>query len=116
MTRSPTANRVTPLPTPATSPAPSLSGTTPSLVGPRPERPFFVSQLKAQIPFFGLREAVKPGITGWAQIRYPYGATVEDARNKLEYDLYYVQHQSIFLDLAIVFHTAKTVLFGRGAR
>jgi lipopolysaccharide/colanic/teichoic acid biosynthesis glycosyltransferase len=87
-----------------------------SFVGPRPERPFFVSQLKAQIPFFGLREAVKPGITGWAQIRYPYGATVEDARNKLEYDLYYVQHQSIFLDLAIVFHTAKTVLFGRGAR
>ena len=71
---------------------------------------------KSQIPFFGLREAVKPGITGWAQIRYPYGATVEDARNKLEYDLYYVQHQSIFLDLAIVFHTAKTVLFGRGAR
>jgi lipopolysaccharide/colanic/teichoic acid biosynthesis glycosyltransferase len=87
-----------------------------SLVGPRPERPFFVEQLKAQIPFFGLREAVKPGITGWAQIRYPYGATVEDARNKLEYDLYYVQHQSLFLDLAIAFHTAKTVLFGRGAR
>ncbi|GAC1341247.1 MAG: hypothetical protein NVSMB23_12540 [Myxococcales bacterium] len=87
-----------------------------SFVGPRPERPFFVEQLKGQIPFFGLREAVKPGITGWAQIRYPYGATVEDARNKLEYDLYYVQHQSLFLDLAIAFHTAKTVLFGRGAR
>ncbi len=87
-----------------------------SFVGPRPERPFFVQQLKTQIPFFGLREAVKPGITGWAQIRYPYGATVEDARNKLEYDLYYVQHQSLFLDLAICFHTVKTVLFGRGAR
>ena len=87
-----------------------------SFVGPRPERPFFVQQLKTQIPFFGLREAVKPGITGWAQIRYPYGATVEDSRNKLEYDLYYVQHQSLFLDLAICFHTAKTVLFGRGAR
>ena len=87
-----------------------------SFVGPRPERPFFVQQLKAQIPFFGLREAVKPGITGWAQIRYPYGATVEDARAKLEYDLYYVQHQSLFLDLAICFHTVKTVLFGRGAR
>ena len=87
-----------------------------SFVGPRPERPFFVQQLKAQIPFFGLREAVKPGITGWAQIRYPYGATVEDARNKLEYDLYYVQHQSLFLDLMICFHTFKTVLFGRGAR
>jgi exopolysaccharide biosynthesis polyprenyl glycosylphosphotransferase len=87
-----------------------------SFVGPRPERPFFVQQLKTQIPFFGLREAVKPGITGWAQIRYPYGANVEDARSKLEYDLYYVQHQSLFLDLAICFHTVKTVLFGRGAR
>ena len=87
-----------------------------SFVGPRPERPFFVEQLKRQIPFFGLREAVKPGITGWAQIRYPYGATVEDSKNKLEYDLYYVQHQSTFLDLAICFHTVKTVLFGRGAR
>ena len=87
-----------------------------SFVGPRPERAFFVSQLKAQIPFFGLREAVKPGITGWAQIRYPYGATVDDARAKLEYDLYYVEHRSLFLDLAIVFHTVKTVIFGRGAR
>jgi len=87
-----------------------------SFVGPRPERPFFVQQLKTQIPFFGLREAVKPGITGWAQIRYPYGATVEDSKNKLEYDLYYVQHQSLFLDLAICFHTVKIILFGRGAR
>ena len=87
-----------------------------SFVGPRPERPFFVAQLKTQIPFFGLREAVKPGITGWAQIRYPYGATVEDSKNKLEHDLYYVQHQSLFLDLAICFHTIKTVIFGRGAR
>jgi exopolysaccharide biosynthesis polyprenyl glycosylphosphotransferase len=87
-----------------------------SFVGPRPERPFFIQQLKAQIPFFGLREAVKPGITGWAQIRFPYGATVDDSRAKLEYDLYYVQHQSLFLDLAICFHTVKTVLFGRGAR
>jgi lipopolysaccharide/colanic/teichoic acid biosynthesis glycosyltransferase len=87
-----------------------------SFVGPRPERPFFVQQLKSQIPFYGLREAVKPGITGWAQIRYPYGSSVEDARAKLEYDLYYVQHQSLFLDLAICFHTVKTVLFGRGAR
>ncbi|MFL5412064.1 MAG: exopolysaccharide biosynthesis polyprenyl glycosylphosphotransferase [Myxococcales bacterium] len=87
-----------------------------SFVGPRPERPFFVNQLKTQIPFFGLREAVKPGITGWAQIRYPYGSSVEDAKNKLEYDLYYALHQSLFLDLAICFHTAKTVLFGRGAR
>ena len=87
-----------------------------SFVGPRPERPFFVQQLKTQIPFYGMREAVKPGITGWAQIRYPYGSSVDDARAKLEYDLYYVQHQSLFLDLAICFHTAKIVLFGRGAR
>jgi len=87
-----------------------------SFVGPRPERPFFVQQLKTQIPFYGLREAVKPGITGWAQIRYPYGSSVDDARAKLEYDLYYVQHQSLFLDLAVCFHTVKTVLFGRGAR
>ena len=87
-----------------------------SFVGPRPERPFFVQQLKTQILFYGLREAVKPGITGWAQIRYPYGSSVDDAKAKLEYDLYYVQHQSLFLDLAICFHTAKIVLFGRGAR
>jgi lipopolysaccharide/colanic/teichoic acid biosynthesis glycosyltransferase len=87
-----------------------------SFVGPRPERPFFVQQLRSQIDFFSLREAVKPGITGWAQIRYPYGSTVDDARRKLEYDLYYIQHQSLFLDLAICFHTVKTVLFGRGAR
>jgi exopolysaccharide biosynthesis polyprenyl glycosylphosphotransferase len=87
-----------------------------SFVGPRPERPFFVNQLKQQIAFFGVREAVKPGITGWAQIRYPYGSSIEDARNKLEYDLYYVEHHSLFLDLLICFHTAKIVLFGRGAR
>jgi lipopolysaccharide/colanic/teichoic acid biosynthesis glycosyltransferase len=87
-----------------------------SFVGPRPERPFFVHQLKQQIPFFGLREAVKPGITGWAQIRYPYGSSIDDAKNKLEYDLYYVEHRSLFLDLLICFHTAKIVLYGRGAR
>jgi lipopolysaccharide/colanic/teichoic acid biosynthesis glycosyltransferase len=87
-----------------------------SFVGPRPERPFFVQQIKQQIPYFGLREAVKPGITGWAQIRYSYGSTIEDAKSKLEYDLYYVEHRSLFLDLVICFHTAKIVLFGRGAR
>ena len=87
-----------------------------SFVGPRPERPFFVQQIKQQIPYFGLREAVKPGITGWAQIRYSYGSSMEDAKSKLEYDLYYVEHRSLFLDLAICFHTAKIVLFGRGAR
>jgi exopolysaccharide biosynthesis polyprenyl glycosylphosphotransferase len=87
-----------------------------SFVGPRPERPFFVQQIKQQIPYFGLREAVKPGITGWAQIRYSYGSSMEDAKSKLEYDLYYVEHRSLFLDLTICFHTAKIVLFGRGAR
>ncbi|MDQ3265223.1 MAG: sugar transferase, partial [Myxococcota bacterium] len=87
-----------------------------SFVGPRPERKVFTDQLKQQIPFYGLREAVKPGITGWAQIRYPYGASVEDARNKLEFDLYYVKNGSLFLDLAIIFHTVRHVLLGRGAR
>jgi lipopolysaccharide/colanic/teichoic acid biosynthesis glycosyltransferase len=87
-----------------------------TLVGPRPERPVFVEQLKQQIPFFGLREAVKPGVTGWAQLRYPYGASVEDARAKLEYDLYYIKHGSLFLDLAILFHTVRHVLTARGAR
>jgi exopolysaccharide biosynthesis polyprenyl glycosylphosphotransferase len=87
-----------------------------SMVGPRPERPYFVEQLKQQIPLYGLREAVKPGVTGWAQICYPYGATVDDARKKLEYDLYYIRHRSLFLNLSIVFHTARTVLLGRGAR
>lgn len=87
-----------------------------SFVGPRPERPVFIEQLKKQIPFFGLREAVKPGLTGWAQIRYPYGASVEDARNKLEFDLYYVKNGSLFLDVGIIFHTVRHVLLGRGAR
>jgi len=87
-----------------------------SFVGPRPERKVFTDQLKEQLPFYGLREAVKPGITGWAQIRYPYGASVEDARNKLEFDLYYVKNGSLFLDLAIIFHTVRHVLLGRGAR
>jgi lipopolysaccharide/colanic/teichoic acid biosynthesis glycosyltransferase len=75
-----------------------------------------VGQLKQQIPFYGLRELIKPGVTGWAQIRYPYGASVEDARNKLELDLYYVKNGSLFLDLAIIFHTVRHVRMGRGAR
>ena len=87
-----------------------------SFVGPRPERPVFIEQLKQQIPFYGLREAVKPGITGWAQIRYPYGASVEDSRNKLEFDLYYVKNGSLFLDIGIIFHTVRHVLLARGAR
>jgi exopolysaccharide biosynthesis polyprenyl glycosylphosphotransferase len=87
-----------------------------SFVGPRPERPFFVEQIKREVPFYALREEVKPGITGWAQIRYPYGASLEDARAKLEYDLYYLKNRSLFLDAAIVFHTVRHVLGRRGAR
>lgn len=87
-----------------------------SLVGPRPERPVFVEQLREHIPLFGLREVVKPGLTGWAQIMYPYGSTVEDARRKLEYDLYYIRQRSLFLDLCVLFHTVRTVLTARGAR
>jgi sugar transferase (PEP-CTERM system associated) len=85
-------------------------------VGPRPERPVFVEDLKRQLPFYGLREALKPGLTGWAQIRYPYGASVEDARNKLEFDLYYIKNGSLFLDLAIIFHTVRHVLMRKGSR
>jgi sugar transferase (PEP-CTERM system associated) len=87
-----------------------------NVVGPRPERPEFVADLSAQIPYYDLRALVPPGITGWAQIRYPYAASLEEAREKLQYDLYYVKHLSVMLDLVILFHTAKTVLFGRGAR
>lgn len=87
-----------------------------SFVGPRPERPFFVEQIKQVVPFYELREAVKPGITGWAQLRYPYGASVDDARAKLEYDLYYMKNRTFFLDLSIIFHTVRHVIKGRGAR
>jgi len=87
-----------------------------SFVGPRPERPHFVVMLKERIPYYPQRLCVKPGITGWAQIRYSYGSTVEDAAQKLEYDLYYVKNMSIFLDLLILFNTVQVVLFGRGAR
>jgi exopolysaccharide biosynthesis polyprenyl glycosylphosphotransferase len=86
------------------------------VVGPRPERPQFVAQLRTQIPYYDLRTLVRPGITGWAQVRYPYAASLEEAREKLQYDLYYVKHLSVRLDLSILFHTAKVVLFGRGAR
>jgi exopolysaccharide biosynthesis polyprenyl glycosylphosphotransferase len=76
-----------------------------SLVGPRPERPFFVEQLTEQIPYFAVRQSVKPGVTGWAQVRYQYGATVEDAAEKLQYDLYYVKNHSLFLDIMVLFET-----------
>lgn len=87
-----------------------------SFVGPRPERPFFVSQLTAEIPYYELRHNVKPGITGWAQVRLQYGASVEDAKLKLQYDLYYVKNHSLFLDLMILFETVQVVLLGKGAR
>ena len=87
-----------------------------SLVGPRPERPHFCELLEQQIPFFGQRHAVRPGITGWAQVKYAYGSTVEDAKAKLELDLFYIKNLSIMLDLAIIFETAKVMLLQRGAK
>ena len=87
-----------------------------SVVGPRPERPIFVSELQERIPFYMYRHVVRPGITGWAQVRYHYGASFEQAREKLEYDLYYIKNRSLFLDLLIIIQTIQVVLFGRGAR
>jgi len=87
-----------------------------SLVGPRPERPYFVEQLSGQIPFYGLRHSVKPGVTGWAQVRYSYGATVEDSVRKLQFDLFYVKNHSVILDLVILVETVGVVLLGKGAR
>ena len=87
-----------------------------SFVGPRPERPYFVQDLAAQIPFYDERHVVKPGITGWAQLNYPYGASIEDARHKLEYDLYYVKNYSMFLDLLILIQTVRVVLWRDGVR
>lgn len=87
-----------------------------SFVGPRPERPYFVKQLCEQIPFYDVRHTVKPGITGMAQVRYPYGASVADAVQKLQYDLYYVKNNSLFLDILILIDTIQVVLLGKGAR
>ena len=87
-----------------------------SFVGPRPERPVFVSMLTEQIPFYAVRQSVNPGITGWAQVRYSYGATVEQSVKKLEYDLYYVKNHSLFLDVLILLETVRVVLHGEGAR
>jgi sugar transferase (PEP-CTERM system associated) len=86
-----------------------------SVVGPRPERPEFVSSLKRDIPFYGQRHVVRPGLTGWAQVRYTYAASVEDTMEKLQYDLFYIKHMSVSLDLFIMAKTVKTVLMGRGA-
>ncbi len=87
-----------------------------NFIGPRPERPHFVAALTEQIAFYGHRHLIAPGLTGWAQIKYPYGASVEDAREKLQYDLYYIKNQSLALDAIIIFETVKTVLFGKGGR
>jgi sugar transferase (PEP-CTERM system associated) len=87
-----------------------------SFVGPRPERPHFVAQLAEEIPFYEQRHLIAPGLTGWAQIKYPYGASIEDARQKLQYDLFYIKNQSLILDAIILFETIKIILFGRGAQ
>ncbi len=87
-----------------------------SFIGPRPERMAFVQHLKESIPYYSLRHTVKPGLTGWAQVCYPYGASEEDARRKLEYDLYYIKNMSILLDINIIFKTIGVVLFPKGAR
>ncbi len=87
-----------------------------SLIGPRPERPVFIRQLEQQIPYYSERHLVKPGLTGWAQVRHPYGASFEDAREKHQYDLYYIKNQSLMLDALILLETARIVLFGRYSR
>jgi len=92
-----------------------LNGTM-SLVGPRPEQPYFCEMLETSLDFFSQRHTVRPGITGWAQIKYQYGSTVEDARRKLELDLFYIKHLSISLDMVIVFETVKVIFLGKGAK
>ena len=87
-----------------------------SFVGPRPERAIFCRMLETETPFYALRYSVRPGITGWAQVKYQYGASIEEAKTKLEYDLFYIKHLSLTLDLAILFETAKVVLWQRGAK
>ena len=87
-----------------------------AFIGPRPERPQFVKELVEKIPYYDVRHGVKPGITGWAQLCYPYGASVDDARQKLQFDLYYVKNNNLFLDFMILLNTVEVVLFGKGAR
>jgi len=87
-----------------------------SFVGPRPERPVFVNELRQQIPYYDERHSVRPGLTGWAQVQYQYGASVEDAYRKLEYDLFYLKNMSILFDCAIIFQTVRTVLTGQLGR
>jgi lipopolysaccharide/colanic/teichoic acid biosynthesis glycosyltransferase len=87
-----------------------------SIIGPRPERPQFVDDFNARIRYYSLRHCVKPGLTGWAQLRYPYGSSFEDAEEKLKFDLFYVKNHNFVFDLAILVQTVEVVLFGRGAR
>ena len=87
-----------------------------SFVGPRPERPFFVKRLEREIPYYFYRHSVRPGITGWAQLSYPYGASKEDAIEKLKYDLYYIKNISFIFDLTIILETIKIVIWGKGSR
>jgi exopolysaccharide biosynthesis polyprenyl glycosylphosphotransferase len=87
-----------------------------SFVGPRPERPFFVAQLREKIPYYSLRFSVKPGITGWAQILHDYGDSEADALEKLQYELYYIKNVSVVFDVQIILETLKVIIFGRGAR
>ena len=87
-----------------------------SFVGPRPERPHFVAQLAQEIPYYEQRHLIAPGLTGWAQIKYPYGASIEDARQKLQYDLFYIKNHGLVFDAIILFETVKIILFGRGAQ
>ena len=87
-----------------------------SFVGPRPERPEFVAELSQKIPYYVQRHCVKPGITGWAQLCYPYGSSEQDALEKLQYDLYYIKNNTLLFDLAILLQTAEVVFMGQGAR
>ena len=90
-----------------------LAGTM-SMVGPRPERPEFIEELTSKVPYYSQRLIAKPGLTGWAQINYPYGNTIEDALQKLQYDLFYIKYQSVVFDFSILFNTVKTVVLGKG--
>jgi exopolysaccharide biosynthesis polyprenyl glycosylphosphotransferase len=87
-----------------------------AFVGPRPERPEFVQWLEEQIPYYNMRHIIRPGLTGWAQVKYQYGASLEETKQKLQYDLYYIKHMSVALDLWIMFETIKTVILRRGAQ
>jgi exopolysaccharide biosynthesis polyprenyl glycosylphosphotransferase len=87
-----------------------------SIIGPRPERPQFVEEFNTRIRYYSLRHCIKPGLTGWAQLRYPYGSSFEDAEQKLKFDLFYVKNHNLVFDLAILVQTVEVVLFGRGAR